>query len=90
MLLSVVIPVYNERETLFEIIRRVLAAPIDIDRELAAEELKKTLARQAQSESLYDIIEETKQSIEMPAEAPVKTDHSSTEPTTDKQHDANG
>ncbi len=34
MLLSVVIPVFNERETLFEIIRRVLAAPIEIDREL--------------------------------------------------------
>jgi glycosyltransferase involved in cell wall biosynthesis len=34
MLLSVVIPVYNESETLFEIIRRVLAAPIEIEREL--------------------------------------------------------
>lgn len=34
MLLSVVIPVYNERATLFEIIRRVLASPIDIDREI--------------------------------------------------------
>ena len=34
MLLSVVIPVYNERHTLREIIRRVLAAPIEIDREL--------------------------------------------------------
>jgi glycosyltransferase involved in cell wall biosynthesis len=34
MLLSVVIPVYNERETLFEIIRRVLAVPLELDREL--------------------------------------------------------
>ena len=34
MLLSVVIPVYNEKATLFEIVRRVLDAPIDIDREL--------------------------------------------------------
>lgn len=34
MLLSVVIPVYNERETLFEILRRVLDSPIGIDREL--------------------------------------------------------
>jgi len=34
MLLSVVIPVYNERQTLFDIIRRVLEAPIGIDREL--------------------------------------------------------
>jgi glycosyltransferase involved in cell wall biosynthesis len=34
MLLSVVIPVYNERDTLFEIIRRVLAVPLAVDREL--------------------------------------------------------
>jgi len=34
MLLTVVIPVYNERQTLLEIIRRVLDAPIEIDREL--------------------------------------------------------
>lgn len=34
MLLSVVMPVYNEKNTLLEIIRRVLAAPLDIDREL--------------------------------------------------------
>jgi glycosyltransferase involved in cell wall biosynthesis len=34
MVLSVVIPVFNERETLFEIIRRVLAAPIALEREL--------------------------------------------------------
>lgn len=34
MLLSVVMPVYNERETLFEIIRRVLAAPVELEREL--------------------------------------------------------
>jgi sec-independent protein translocase protein TatB len=70
--------------------RFVASVKSDIDRELAAEELKKTLSKQAQSESLYDIIEETKQSIETPAEAPVKADHSSVEPTTDKQNDANG
>ncbi|MEP0847378.1 MAG: glycosyltransferase family 2 protein [Phycisphaerae bacterium] len=34
MLLSIVIPVYNEKNTLHEIIRRVLAAPIDLPREL--------------------------------------------------------
>lgn len=34
MLLSVVIPVYNEKSTLREIIRQVLAAPIDLRREL--------------------------------------------------------
>jgi glycosyltransferase involved in cell wall biosynthesis len=34
VLLSVVIPVYNEKETLFEIIRRVLDSPIEIQREI--------------------------------------------------------
>jgi len=34
MLLSVVIPVYNEKDTLLEIIRRVLHAPVDLEREL--------------------------------------------------------
>jgi len=34
MLLSVVIPVYNERQTLREVVRRVLEAPIEVDREL--------------------------------------------------------
>lgn len=34
MLLSIVIPVYNEKETLFEIIRRVLDSPVDVDREI--------------------------------------------------------
>lgn len=34
MRLSVVIPVYNEKKTLFEIIRRVLASPIQLEREL--------------------------------------------------------
>lgn len=34
MLLSVVMPVYNERTTLFEIIRRVLAAPVPLEREV--------------------------------------------------------
>jgi glycosyltransferase involved in cell wall biosynthesis len=34
MLLSVVIPVYNEKGTLLDILRRVLDAPIDLQREL--------------------------------------------------------
>ena len=34
MLLSVVIPVYNEKGTLFEIIRRVLDSPVEMEREL--------------------------------------------------------
>lgn len=34
MMLSVVIPVYNERETLLEILRRVIEAPVAIEREI--------------------------------------------------------
>ncbi len=34
MLLSIIMPVYNEKETLFEIIGRVLAVRLDLDREL--------------------------------------------------------
>ncbi len=34
MLLSIVIPVYNEKETLFEIIRRVLASPVPLQKEI--------------------------------------------------------
>jgi len=34
MMLSVVIPVYNERDTLLELLRRVVAAPVGIEREI--------------------------------------------------------
>ncbi len=34
MLLSIVMPVYNEKNTLFEIIRRVLDSPVEMEREL--------------------------------------------------------
>ena len=34
MLLSVVIPVFNEKDTLFEILTRVLDAPIELEREI--------------------------------------------------------
>lgn len=33
-MLSIVIPVYNEKETLFEIIRRVLDSPVEMEREI--------------------------------------------------------
>ena len=44
--------------------RFVSGVKADIDREIAADELKKALAEQDASESVYDIIEETKQSIQ--------------------------
>ncbi|GMU81154.1 MAG: hypothetical protein AMXMBFR47_10250 [Planctomycetota bacterium] len=34
MLLSIVVPVYNEKGTLFEILGRVLASPVEMDREI--------------------------------------------------------
>ncbi|TCK19557.1 sec-independent protein translocase protein TatB [Thiogranum longum] len=43
--------------------RFVSGVKADIDREIAADELKKALAKQANSEALYEIIEETKQTI---------------------------
>lgn len=41
--------------------RFVSSVKADIDREIAADELKKTLARQAQAPELYEIAEETRQ-----------------------------
>lgn len=72
--------------------RFVASVKSDIEREIAADELKKTLAKQAESQGLYDIIEDTKQSIQAPlAESPAKIEgNSPTEPAADKQHDANG
>jgi sec-independent protein translocase protein TatB len=43
--------------------RFVSTVKADIDREIAADELKKVLRKQAESTGLHDIIEETKQSI---------------------------
>lgn len=64
--------------------RFVGSVKADIDRELAAEELKKALAKQADSESLYDIIEDTKQSIMPPSgdDAPAKPADTSSAPGT--------
>lgn len=68
--------------------RFVGSVKADIDRELAADELKKTLANQADSEGLYDIIEKTTHSID-----PQGGDDADRKPgatLTDKSHDANG
>ncbi len=70
--------------------RFVTTVKADIDRELAAEELKKTLAKQAESESLYDIIEDTRKSIEPDSEAPSAPPDKPAASVTDKSHDSNG
>ncbi len=75
--------------------RFVSGVKADIDREIAADELKKALAKQAGSESLYDIIEETKQTIMEPqdeASAPEPDVDADDSPAavTHKTHDASG
>jgi sec-independent protein translocase protein TatB len=82
--------------------RFVSSVKADIDRELAAEELKKTLAKQAESSGLYDIIEDTRSSIqadkpstpeksqEKPQEKLQDTPKGETDTPADKSHDADG
>jgi sec-independent protein translocase protein TatB len=82
--------------------RFVRTVKIDIDRELAAEELKSTLAKQAEMPELHEIIEETKQTIhaadptqisESLSQTANRNDAStkSTDKTSDgPSHDANG
>jgi sec-independent protein translocase protein TatB len=70
--------------------RFVSSVKADIDREIAAEELKKTLAKQAESTGLYDIIEETKQSIEPDLNASVDKPGQPTKAVADKSNDTNG
>jgi len=71
--------------------RFVGSVKADIDRELAAEELKKTLAKQADSKGLYDIVEETTRSIS--PQAGNSADEAGEQADTghaDKSHDSNG
>jgi sec-independent protein translocase protein TatB len=70
--------------------RFVTSVKSDIDRELAAEELKKTLAKQAGSESLYDMIEDTRKSIEPGSETSPAPQEKTAGAVHDKPHDVNG
>jgi sec-independent protein translocase protein TatB len=72
--------------------RFVASVKADIDRELAADELKKTLAKQAESDSLYEIVEETRRSIEPQAQAGNTPPEAGQTGATiaDKTHDSNG
>jgi sec-independent protein translocase protein TatB len=71
--------------------RFVSGVKADIDREIAADELKKALAKQANSESLYDIIEETKQTIlEAKGEDKAASESESRAAVTHKSNDASG
>ncbi|MEE9423125.1 MAG: Sec-independent protein translocase protein TatB [Gammaproteobacteria bacterium] len=69
--------------------RFVQTVKADVDRELAADELKKTLAKQAEIPELYDIIEETKQTLqETRTSSSEKPDQK--QELTDKSHDGAG
>ncbi len=71
--------------------RFVSSVKADIDRELAADELKKSLAKQAESESLYEILEDTKRSISAPLDDKPSTDEAKpAAPVADKSHDSHG
>ena len=78
--------------------RMVQSVKADIDRELAADELKKTLARQAQVPELYDIIEETEKGLKETEQilkeqvaAPAADKPSTESPKQiDKSHDGTG
>jgi len=70
--------------------RFVTSVKADIDRELAAEELKKALAKQTESDGLYDIIEDTRKSINPDSEAPPAPQEKNAAAIPDKSHDANG
>jgi sec-independent protein translocase protein TatB len=70
--------------------RFVSSVKADIDRELAADELKKALAKQAKSESLYEIIDDAKKSINPAAASAVDALKKADTAVSDKPHDANG
>ena len=70
--------------------RFVSSVKADIDRELAADELKKALAKQAKSESLYEILEDTKDSLNPSAALPSSEQNRTNPAVSDKSHDANG
>lgn len=71
--------------------RLVSSVKADIDREIAADELKKALAKQAESTGLYDIVEDTKQTIQSTGESlaePVSQEENKA--VTQKPNDASG
>jgi sec-independent protein translocase protein TatB len=70
--------------------RFVSTVKADIDRELAADELKKTLAKQAEVPELHDIIEDTRQTIQKTQQPVVEQPPAKNEAVTKKSNDASG
>lgn len=70
--------------------RFVASVKADIDREIAADELKKTLAKQAQVPELYDIVEDTKQTIDKAQQPVVEAPPAQDEAVRKNSNDASG
>jgi sec-independent protein translocase protein TatB len=70
--------------------RFVSTVKADIDREIAADELKKTLAKQAEVPELYDIVEDTKQTIQQTKQPVAEQSPSKNEALTKQSNDTGG
>jgi sec-independent protein translocase protein TatB len=69
--------------------RFVQSVKADIDREVAADELKKALAKQAEFPEVYDIIEETEQSLKE-STTPSPEQSTQDQKLADKSNDSTG
>lgn len=70
--------------------RFVATVKQDIDREIAADELKKVLAKQAETNPLHDIIEETRHTIHDAQGKPAEPSQTPGGAVTQKPNDPNG
>ena len=71
--------------------RFVSSVKADIDREIAADELKKVLRKQAESSGLHDIIEDTRHSIGSDPSLPAKPEQPGlVQPKPGESNDASG
>ena len=70
--------------------RFVSTVKADIDREIAADALKQTLAKQAEVPELHDIVEDTRQTIQKTQQPVVEQPPAKNEAVTKKSNDASG
>ncbi|MGI9320530.1 MAG: Sec-independent protein translocase protein TatB [Thiogranum sp.] len=70
--------------------RFVSTVKADIDREIAADALKETLAKQAEVPELHDIVEDTKQTIQKTQQPVVEQQPAKNEAVTKNSNDASG
>ena len=70
--------------------RFVSTVKADIDREIAADELKQTLAKQAEIPELHDIVEDTKQTIQKTQQPVTEQPPAGNKAVTKNSNDASG